>query len=105
MTDIQRTFDWHPRFDTRSLNFTIADHFGTSKAQQSRIRRQWGVYLDQGVEGACTGFGTAKALLQTPRRRTDVNDAFARAIYNQAKIEDEWAGENYDGSSVLGAMK
>lgn len=100
-----RTYDWKPRFDTRSLNFTIADNFGTSKPLQTHIRRQWGVYLDQGYEGACTGFGTSKALLQTPRRRKDVTNEFARTLYTYAKTFDEWPGENYDGSSVLGAMK
>jgi hypothetical protein len=100
-----RKFDWRPRYDTRSLNFLIQDNFGTGTPPKSKIRRQWGVYLDQGVEGACTGFGTAKALLQTPRRRKDVTNDFARTIYTVARREDEWPGENYDGSSVLGAMR
>lgn len=61
--------------------------------------------LDQGSEGACTGFGTAHMLSSTPRARKGVNDRFARALYLEARRRDEWPGENYDGSSVLGAMK
>jgi hypothetical protein len=65
--------------------------------------------LDQGQEGACTGFGLAAVanfLLRT-RRGASVPDAnvSARMLYEMAKRYDEWPGEDYSGSSARGAMK
>ena len=102
---MNRTFDWKPRFDKRSLNFTIVDTFGISTPLKTRRRNQWGIYLDQDMEGACVGFGTAKALLQTPKRRKNITNQIARDIYHRAKDLDEWPGTDYDGTSVLAAMK
>lgn len=98
-----RTFDWYPRKDPRSLAFTVVDNFGTAKPLRTRTRLQY-QYLDQGREGACTGFGTAKAIGQTPLRRS-VDDRLALGIYRRAKELDEWPGTDYEGSSVLAAMK
>ncbi|MEW8437691.1 MAG: C1 family peptidase [Candidatus Thiodiazotropha taylori] len=63
------------------------------------------IILDQGLEGACTGFGlaaTINRLHQTHGRDTRVS---ARMLYEMAKIHDEWPGENYAGSSCRGAIK
>src|SRR5687767_6414967 len=103
---IERTLDWYNRKDPRSLRYTIdrKTDFAVGKPLKTRTRRQY-QYLDQGREGACTGFGAAKALGQTPIRRADVSNALAQSIYNRAKQLDEWPGEDYEGSSVLGAMQ
>ncbi len=64
--------------------------------------------LDQGQEGACTGFGLAAVanyLLSTRRRARDRTLVSARMFYEMAKRYDEWPGEDYDGSSARGAMK
>jgi len=70
-----------------------------------------GLLLDQGSEGACTGFGLAAVInyllftrdldqgLQTQRR---VSPAM---LYELARLYDEWPGEDYDGSSCRGALK
>lgn len=34
-----------------------------------------------------------------------MTDADAFEVYSRAKVEDEWPGEDYDGSSVNGAMR
>jgi hypothetical protein len=63
--------------------------------------------LDQGTEGACTGFGLATVvnyLLRTPAI-SDNTLVSARMLYEMAKRYDEWPGETYDGSSARGAMK
>lgn len=68
--------------------------------------------LDQGNEGACTGFGLAATinyLLWRKRLATD-DDGHAtkvspRMLYQMARIYDEWPGEDYEGSSCRGAMK
>lgn len=64
--------------------------------------------LDQGTEGACTGFGLAAVanyLLSTRRVAPDPNPVSPRMLYEMARRYDEWPGEGYDGSSARGAMK
>jgi hypothetical protein len=64
--------------------------------------------LDQGQEGACTGFGLATVANYLLRRRKRIPDRHCvspRMFYEMAKRYDEWPGENYDGSSARGAMK
>ena len=71
--------------------------------------------LDQGFEGACTGFGLA-ATINSILFARHVNqygiDAIhelecvsPRMLYQLARIYDEWPGEDYEGSSCRGAMK
>ncbi|MDB5818973.1 MAG: peptidase [Rhizobacter sp.] len=68
-----------------------------------------GMILDQGAEGACTGFGLscvvnylrwAKAGL--PAKMESVSP---RMLYTLARRHDEYEGENYEGSSCRGAIK
>lgn len=64
--------------------------------------------LDQGQEGACTGFGLATVihyLLRTRKVVPDRQDVSPWMIYEMARRYDEWQGENYEGSSARGAMK
>jgi len=64
--------------------------------------------LDQGVEGACTGFGLATVVHFLMRTRKVVRDetmVSPRMLYEMAKRYDEWPGETYSGSSARGAMK
>ena len=64
--------------------------------------------LDQGHEGACTGFGLATVanyLLVRRRIVSDRNPVSPRMFYELARRYDEWPGENYEGSSARGAMK
>ncbi len=66
--------------------------------------------LDQGEEGACTGFGLAAVLnyLQWKNSGYQVQGlktVSPRMLYHMARMYDEWAGEDYDGSSCRGAMK
>ena len=64
--------------------------------------------LDQGSEGACTGFGLAAVanhLLATRRIGADPLPVSPYMFYALARRYDEWAGEDYEGSSCRGAMK
>jgi Papain family cysteine protease len=64
--------------------------------------------LDQGQEGACTGFGLATVANYLLRRRRVMSDPTAvspRMLYDMARRYDEWPGESYSGSSARGAMK
>lgn len=71
--------------------------------------RKWRVpVLNQGTEGACTGFGLATVANYLLRRRRKVPDSACvspRMFYEMARRYDEWPGENYSGSSARGAMK
>ena len=64
--------------------------------------------LDQGTEGACTGFGLATVvhyLLRTRDVIRDDDEISPRMLYDMARRYDEWPGEKYSGSSARGAMK
>jgi Papain family cysteine protease len=64
--------------------------------------------LDQGTEGACTGFGLATVvhyLLRTRDVIRDDQEVSPRMLYDMARRYDEWPGEKYSGSSARGAMK
>lgn len=64
--------------------------------------------LDQGTEGACTGYGLATVanyLLLRRRVLPDPVPVSPRMLYDLARRYDEWPGEDYEGSSARGAMK
>jgi hypothetical protein len=71
-----------------------------------------GLILDQGNEGACTGFGLAAVInylhfVKAERAPHDpaVRRASPAMLYELARLYDEWPGEDYDGSSCRGALK
>ncbi len=72
---------------------------------------EWIVLLNQGRQGACTGFGLAAVInyqLASRHRRCSANPTdrvSARMLFQIAKRYDQWAGESYDWSSARGAMK
>lgn len=78
--------------------------------------------LNQGQEGACTGFGLAATINYLIwRDQIDEYDDIhkidhcdlnvkeklvsERMLYHMARVYDEWDGEDYSGSSCRGAMK
>lgn len=68
--------------------------------------------LNQGKEGACTGFALAAVINYhlCANSRCNVADvtkvgASPRMLYEMARRYDEWPGENYEGSSARGTMK
>lgn len=79
--------------------------------------------LDQGDEGACTGFGLAAVInyLNWKDHYLETNDpglsldetssdycvlpVSERMLYHNARLYDEWEGEDYEGSSCRGALK
>lgn len=68
--------------------------------------------LDQGKEGACTGFGLAATINYmlwwrhiTTGGLYDFTSVSPHMLYDLARFYDEWPGEDYDGSSCRGAMK
>lgn len=68
-----------------------------------------GLVLNQGKEGACTGFGLACVVNYLLYVRDGTSKRFGgvspRMLYELAKRYDEWPGSDYDGSSCRGALK
>jgi hypothetical protein len=61
--------------------------------------------LDQGREGACTGFGLSAVINYLNKERDNSFRSSPRMLYEMAKRHDEWPGEGYDGSSCRGAIR
>lgn len=65
-----------------------------------------GPIRNQGEEGSTTGFSAAYALEAEYTKVHGATNVFsARSIYVEARRNDEWTGEDYEGSSVQGAMR
>ena len=102
-----RVFDWVDNKDPKSRDHTIRAALlaGDVPLRKSKARRP-GPTLDQGREGACTGFGCAQLLNASPNmRKPAFQNPDGQRIYKRAQFLDEWHGEAYEGSSVNGAMK
>jgi hypothetical protein len=83
---------------------TVAQYLRAYRDRAGRAVR----ILDQGSEGACTGFGLAAVcnyLLGVREVRSSREPVSPRMLYENARRYDEWQGQDYDGSSARGAMK
>lgn len=109
------------RIDLRDREYlpplvSLPEEFPDSERVLSILPLYEPLILNQGSEGACTGFGLAAVVnyllfrlwLETARAGIDdplPKKVSPRMIYHLARIYDEWPGENYEGSSCRGAMK
>lgn len=102
-----RTFDRVPRFDERSRKYPITAVLRSGAVPLKPRSYTWGcpVWLDQGSEGACTGFAVTHEAAARPVMVSGVSNELAIEVYHRAQYFDEWTGEDYEGSSVLGAIK
>jgi hypothetical protein len=102
-----------PWFDAKSWEYKVRDLFTPDAPLKTKV---WKCtkYLDQGNEGACTGFAAAHELIAQPSVvRKGIDAEFAKEqIYWEAQKIDRWDGGAYpgakpfmEGSSVLAAMK
>ena len=136
----QRLFDARPdRIDYRDRPYqpqlvSLPEQFPASEFLKKHLPNYTKkLILNQGKEGACTGFGLAAVINYLVWRRTlepessvalpnstyeiranavwrrqgpeIIECVSARMLYHMARIYDEWPGEDYDGSSCRGAMK
>lgn len=104
MKDADRVLDRVVRFDERSRGYGIRAIMKKGAVPRSYT---WAckLWLDQGVDGACTGFSVCHEAAARPVEVKGLNAKVAEAVYHRARELDEWEGEDYEGSSVLGAIK
>lgn len=87
----------------------LPDQFPSDTDIAANLDKYKSLVLDQGQEGACTGFGLACVInfarWQKTGFATGLESVSPRMLYNFARRYDEYAGENYEGSSCRGALK
>ncbi len=85
----------------------IRDRYYTPALVQlrPRIEHVGGRVLDQGTEGACTGFALAAVINLLNMKRGESFEASSRMLYEMAQKHDEWPGEDYEGASCRGAIR
>jgi pimeloyl-ACP methyl ester carboxylesterase len=122
---IGRTLDARPdRLDLRDREFmpsvvSLPDQWPNDAAIHRLLPSycKAGLILDQGSEGACTGFGLACVVNYLSwrvqlangnaggKRAKKQEPVSPRMLYHLARFYDEWPGEDYKGSSCRGALK
>lgn len=109
---LQRTLDARPdTLDFRDRMFVptlieVPQELNLA-AYEQRLRGK-PLILDQGAEGACSGFAlaaTCNYLLRTRKVFPSKTSVSPHMLYQTARLYDEWRGEDYEGSSARGAMK
>lgn len=94
-----RRLDVSLRADPRNYTFAApAPLVERSKKWECPVR------LDQGREGACVGFGAAHWYACLPWVQI-TTEKIARFFYQGAKENDEWPGEDYEGTSPNGLFR
>jgi hypothetical protein len=90
---------------------SLPDEFPPAKELRSFLApyARAGLILDQGREGACTGFGLTCVINYMRWIKAGMPQKFQsvspRMLYTLARRHDEYEGEDYDGSSCRGALK
>ena len=115
-----RVFDARPdRLDFRDLPYhpplrSLPARFPADEVVKSFLPAyvKAGLILNQGTQGACTGFGlacVANYLLWIRHSKNASKEAFEsvspQMLYQLAQRYDEWPGQHYEGSSCRGALK
>jgi len=100
--------------DWESLNYPVTRRLPRTALQNPRSYT-WScnIWLDQGAEGACVGFGCSHDLAARPAVVSGLSDDFARTkVYWEAQKIDPWAGGAYpganpfyEGTAVLSGVK
>lgn len=112
---LDRRLDRVPHYDDRSKDYPIRAVLREAGIRQPRSYSWAYAQLDQGQEGACTGFAVTMEAAARPvpvfgdPARYDLDEialgSVAREVYYRARELDEWPGEAYEGSSALAAVK
>jgi hypothetical protein len=79
----------------RSWGSIRGGHAIVGKSPHLKDSKAWYEFYDQGSEGACVGYSLCRKMTHLNRKRYS-----GLSLYHEAQKIDEWAGENYDGTSV-----
>lgn len=94
--------------DARDKKYLIRQHLPVNKTIQY-TQRYWndnGWWGDQGETPYCVGYAWAHWIEDGPVEHGGIAPIVPpKLIYDNAQHLDEWAGENYEGTSVRGAAK
>lgn len=95
-----------PQHDPRSLAYDIRDALTTKQLLAPRSWT-WGcpIRLDQGNVGSCVGNAVTHEAAARPKVVAGLTEVDALAVYHRAQELDEFAGTDYEGTSVLAGMK
>lgn len=104
-TDIVKPLGRLEQFDERSRNFPIRTLLAETNKKPRSYTWRCKQNLNQGQTSSCTGFSWSHELIARPAEVQGITNDTALEVYKLAQKLDEWEGENYDGSSVLGAVK
>lgn len=99
-----RRLDRVVQFDPRSRQFPIRALIAKTAKPRSFT---WSctIQLNQGNEGACCGFGVSHEAAARPVCVPGITNESAHVLYKRAQDLDEWPGSDYDGTSVIAAVK
>lgn len=93
-------------FDERSRNFPMRELLSRRAIETPKTKIwQCNKHLDQRSDPACVGFSWTHNLIARPVPIRKLTAPNALTVYKTAQTLDEWPGENYAGSSVLGGAK
>lgn len=95
-----------PQFDQRSRSFPMRAAIDATGKRYRKRSYTWSVgqHLDQGAHPACVGYAWTHELIARPAVVNQGAD-FAYWVYRVAQKYDAWAGERYEGTSVLAGAK
>lgn len=94
-----------PEFDERNLLHPIRALLPVEAKKPRSYSWSVPVRLDQGNVGACVGFSFAHELAARPAKMPWLKNVDGMKIYKEAQEHDQWPGNDYEGSSVLGGVK
>lgn len=97
---MNRTFDRIPSLDERNRDYPVSLLWNDAKLPEI-VTKKWDdyAYLDQGPDGACVGFGISGELASAPEIIRGIDNTFAKQVYFDAQMIDEWPGGAYPGGS------
>jgi hypothetical protein len=101
---MERKFGRLREFDERSRNFQVRRLVGEGETPKT-ILYECNKVLDQGSTSECVGYAGAHFAISTPMPQTTIDAIIAHQFYKGAQDNDEWPGDDYEGSSGLGLFK
>lgn len=91
-------------FDERSRNYSIRSLIATGTKPRSYTWR-CNSYLDQGDQPECVGFAWTHEAIARPVEIKNIGSSDARLLYKLSQTLDDYPGENYEGTSIIGGAK